>query len=335
MLIRIRYLIAALCVSFVSLSSTDAQAESVHKPQYQANIYDLANAVNALRAAYGLPPYGINPILMFTAQNQADFMASTGQVTHSGPGGSTFTQRLLAAGYPLDGDLSLGGFRAENITSGNESMSAQSAVDAWMGDALHQNTMLSANLTEIGAGVAIANGHVYLVIDCARPTNAPPAPEVTSVVENGTGLPAGEAPIWPVILSTPNANGEVVHEVQYGQTLWQLAISYGVKIDEIKQLNGLSDNSLYPGDKLLIKIELTPTVAPPTASIFPTMTLAPTDTVTATPILVPSETVTPVVFAEQNSRTVMTWAIGIIALAIFGAGAFAWLGSKAVASKSR
>src|SRR5690606_36486608 len=86
------------------------------QPVSQVNVFDLVNAVNALRAAYGLPAYSINPILMFTAQNQADFMAAAGNVTHSGPGGILLTDRLLAAGYPLAGDLSLGGFRAENIT---------------------------------------------------------------------------------------------------------------------------------------------------------------------------------------------------------------------------
>src|SRR5262245_40637393 len=112
MLTRIKYLIAALCVSFIALSFTDTQAESANNLQHQVNAYDLANAVNALRAAYGLAPYSINSTLMFTAQSQADFMASTGQVIHTGPGGSTLNDRLRAAGYPLTG------FRAENIMSG-------------------------------------------------------------------------------------------------------------------------------------------------------------------------------------------------------------------------
>ncbi|HEX6269601.1 MAG TPA: CAP domain-containing protein [Anaerolineales bacterium] len=114
--------------------------------------------MNALRASYGLPPYGIDPILMYTAQAQADFLAATGTMTHAGPGGSSLTDRLLAAGYPLGGELSSGGFRAENITGVNESMPAEDAVKRWSGDALHLNTMISANLTEIGAGVAVSGG---------------------------------------------------------------------------------------------------------------------------------------------------------------------------------
>ena len=190
---------------------------------------------------------------MYTEQSQADFLAATGTMSHTGPGGSGLTERLLAAGYPLGGELAAGGFRAENITGGNESMPAQAAVNQWSGDGLHLNTMLSPNLTEIGAGVAVSNGRVYYVIDCARPTTSG-APEVsTSVAESGAAVPAREAPIAVANLSMPNSNGDVIHEVQFGQTLWQLAIAYNVKIDEIKGLNNLFDNSIYPGTKLLIK----------------------------------------------------------------------------------
>ena len=153
MLARLRHVVVTfiLLCGLIGLSATRVEVARAG-PLHQMNVYDLVNAVNALRASYGLPAYSINSILMFTAQNQADFMAATGDVTHSGPGGIGLTDRLLAAGYPLAGDLSLGGFRAENITSGGENSTAQDAVDRWMGDAPHQNTMLSPDLTEIGAG---------------------------------------------------------------------------------------------------------------------------------------------------------------------------------------
>ena len=318
------------------MSSAPAQADSEHHPELQINAFELANAVNALRSVYGLAPYNMSSILMGTAQSQADFMASTGQVTHSGPGGSTLTQRLLAAGYPLDGDLSLGGFRAENIMSGNENMAAESAVEAWMGDAPHQNTMLSPYLTEIGAGVALANGHVYLVIDCARPKDASAASTVdTLLFENGTSVPVGEVTMPPVTLSTPNARGEVVHEVQPGQTLWQLAISYGVKIDDIKRLNGLSDNSIYPGNRLLIKIESTTTPDLSTETAIASTTAVPSITMTTTAFRFVSATMTFTPRAEEKSNNAQTWAIGIVALAVVGAGAIAWLGAKSDVDKSR
>src|SRR5512143_1924713 len=124
----------------------------------------LINAVNALRSAHGLPAYNVNSILMGTAQAQADFMASTGSIQHTGPGGVSVTQRILAAGYPLAGDLSLGGFRSENIV-GSPGMTPEDAVNAWTGDDPHLHTMLSADLQDIGAGVAESDGVMYYVID--------------------------------------------------------------------------------------------------------------------------------------------------------------------------
>jgi LysM repeat protein len=324
---QIKTIIFRLSLLLAVISTSIAHAAANKNPAYETTPFDLINAVNALRAAYGLPAYSINSILMFTAQNQADFMAATGNVTHSGPGGSGFTERLLAAGYPLAGDLSLGGFRAENITSGGEGMPAQSAVDGWMGDALHQNTMLSPDLTEIGAGVAVVDGRAYFVIDCARPTtsNAPPA---GTSVGSGATVPANAALIYPVVLSTANVAGDVIHEVRSGQTLWQIAISYGVKIDDIKRLNNLFDNNIYPQEKLLIKKESTSTAAPPTETVTPESKVTATPALTRVPTLVTTTTQMPVVPASQNNDAVMTVAIAIIALAILGGGVFTWLGSS-------
>ena len=102
---------------FAALSSPSVSyAGSSGQPYLSGSPFDLIDAVNSLRAAYGLAPYTTSSILMATAQAQADFLAATGHMTHTGPGGIGVTERLLAAGYPLAGDLSLGGFRSENIT---------------------------------------------------------------------------------------------------------------------------------------------------------------------------------------------------------------------------
>ena len=303
--------ISAIITAFVlsaliALSTvTSSYAGQDTRPKFVGSPFDLVNAVNALRLSYGLAPYSISPILMYTAQSQADFLAATGTMTHTGPGSSGLTDRLLAAGYPLGGELAAGGFRAENITGGNESMPAQSAVDQWSGDALHLNTMLSPNLTEIGAGVAVSGGRVYYVIDCARPTTIDAPQASTSVAGSGSAVPAREAPIALATVSTPNSNGDVIHEVQFGQTLWQLAIAYNVKIDEIKGLNNLFANNIHPGNKLLIKRG----VAQPT--------------LTATQVMTPVPSSPP-----TDNNTIMGVMIGIIALALLGGGLFTWLGSS-------
>jgi LysM repeat protein len=265
---------------------------------------------------------------MSTAQAQADFMASTGTMTHSGPGGSGLTERLLAAGYPLAGDLSLGGFRAENITGGNEDMPVEAAVDRWTGDAPHLNTMVSPNLTEIGAGVAISNGRVYYVIDAARPTTAGAPPTVATSIVSGAPVPeAVPDVIIPVSVSTPNAEGSVFHDVKFGQTLWQIAITYEVKIDDIKRLNNLLDNNIYPGSTLLIKQEVIISTSLPTEAMTEaaTSTSLPTMTVTAQPVR--STPGAEVQSISTDNTTLLNVMIGIIALAVVGGGIVAWIGS--------
>ncbi len=322
-------LTATILIEILLSSTSHARAEMDVKPQFAGSPYDVINAVNSLRASYGLAPYGVSPILMSTAQGHADYMAATGIVSHTGAGGSNVTDRLLAAGYPLAGDLSLGGFRSENITSGSESMPAQTAVDQWTGDALHLTTMISSNLTEIGAGVSVNDGRVYYVIDCAQPTNGGIAQDPGTAVPGGTIVPA-EGVIIPVVVSTPNADGDLIHEVQAGQTLWQIAISYGTKIDEIKHLNNLLNDEIYPDTKLLVKkgVIVSPTTIFETEAVPTTITstVVPASTV----ILAVSPTnSTPVQFSTRSttsSRSITGYVIGIITLALVGGGLFMWLG---------
>lgn len=327
------FLLVVLFLISVAFPSDLAHARTVGLPWLVSSAYDLIAAVNALRAANGLAPYSISPILMQTAQAQADFMAVTGNVTHSGPGGVTLTQRLLAAGYPLAGDLSQGGFRAENITAGG---SAQDAVDSWTGDALHLNTMLSPNLTEIGAGVAVNGGTVYYVIDCARPTTSgqPQAftPGTGSTAASGTSIVSEY--INPVVTATPNQEGVIIHEVKSGQALWSIAIAYGVKIDDIRRLNNLPNNNIFPGEKLIVLKGPSPTPKLPTETATiessPTALQTSTESATKPPTSVATVTLptsqSPVASASNDSF--MQIAIGIMALALLGAGLFAWLGSK-------
>jgi hypothetical protein len=270
----------------------------------------------------------MNSILMSPAQAQADFMASTGNMTHSGPGGIGLTERLLAAGYPLAGDLSLGGFRAENITGGNEDMPAEAAVDRWTGDAPHLNTMVSHYLTEIGAGVAISNGRVYYVIDAARPTTAGVPPAAPTLIVNGS--PVHEVVpeiIIPVSVSTPNADGNVFHDVKFGQTLWQIAITYEVKIDDIKRLNNLYDNNIYPGSTLLIKQGTLSSTGSPTTALMQAVPSTSLPAMTATAKQVKSTPRAAVKSRSTDNTTLMNVMIGIIALAVVGGGIVTWLGS--------
>ena len=86
--------------------------------------------------------------------------------------------------------------------------------------------------------------------------------------------------VIPIQVAAPNPDGSVVHVVQEGQTLWNIAAAYQVNLQEILALNGLSDGALiYPGQKLLIK----PASQSPTFTSTATAEIkAPTNPPTAT-----------------------------------------------------
>ncbi len=245
----------------------------------QAQSYDpytLIAEVNALRAANGLPELIPDPILMSVSQAHADYMASIGSVTHYSADGSRPFQRSLAAGYPVAGDLSQGGFHSENITAGTN-MTPAEAVSQWTGDAPHLNTMVSPQYVDIGAGVSIVGNKIYYVIDTSRKSGSA-VPAYTPQVVNGTPVVNLNPLVSTIFPSTPAADGSVVHQVRPGETLWLIAITYGVKIDEILSLNNLpKDSPIYPKQELIIKKALvtpnpavevtgTPAASPPTSN---------------------------------------------------------------------
>ena len=276
---------------------------SIHSQQDQPTPSELIKAVNDLRLAYGLPPLTVNSILMQVAQGQANYLLQTeGSSGHERANGMSYTQQLLSLGYPLAGDLSLGGYRSENYVFGG-GMDVQSAVHAWLGDDAHTNTMLSPNYFDIGGGVTVgSDGTVYFVIDTARHTAngrqqddytpEPVGTVVTGITVNGT--PGVDQFMVPVALSTPNSGGLVIHDVKYGQTLWSIAIAYKTTIQQIRELNNLPSNDIFSDQKLLIRRESprTPMASPSTqqaatftSSPAPSAVTYPTRTLTPAPLL--------------------------------------------------
>lgn len=315
--------------AFGLIPSDRVLAKPMHSP-LKISADDLIAAVNSYRASNGLAPYSVSSILTGTAQNHANYMAANGYVAHEGPGGISVTERLLNAGYPLAGDLSLGGFRSENIISINSNATASQVINsgAWA-DPAHQGTMLSPNLTEIGVGVAVSGGLAYIVFDCALPTGNGQQPVFTPSVGGTPGTAPANEYIVPITISTARADGAVVHNVQSGQSLWSIAIAYGVKIDEIRALNKLGSNDIYPNQDLIVKYELTATPIPPTATItytatqpISTNTMLPTSEIfTSTSTLMPS---------PQTSNNIGngTFVVLIILVALLAGGIGVWLGVR-------
>jgi hypothetical protein len=225
----------------------------------------VIEAVNHLRILNGLNALAIHPVLMDVAAQQANALAASGgSIGHQRPCGLTLGQDLLSRGFALWGDLSQDGYRSENW--GNAS-SAEGIIAAWLGDELHANTMLSPYRSHIGAAVAVSD-QMYIVLETALQTNSGQMQHTAYDIL--TGIPATQAACIglsiqdaeygnlsqysiPVAMSTARPDGDVIHEVQYGQTLWSIAIQYSTTIEQIKRFNHLTSDTVITGWTLLIQ----------------------------------------------------------------------------------
>jgi len=234
--------------------------------------YDLVNAVNTLRSLHGLEPYRIDPWLMAYAQEHSEYQASIQSGTH------------LHSDGTLPQDIGL----QENVAGGDDGVVTVAVVvyEIWV-DWGHRHILIGYSTGDIGAGVALSeNGQVYYTVDIR------PGEEVVPVTTSaGTS-----APFIHLETSVPSENGSIIHIVSYGQTLWSIAKSYGVTVDDIRRLNAIASDStiIHPGQKLLIRPAYTikPTLSDETSSVF-TQSLIDTavpsmDTMLSTEPVIPS-----------------------------------------------
>jgi hypothetical protein len=119
--------------------------KSVHALDYGPQ--QVINAVNEIRAQYDLPPYDVSQSLMQIGQEQANYMAEIGRLTHDRPDGS---------GVPTT---------AENIAFGP----VNRAIAAWMNDQPHFDTLTGWSTGQVGVGIAQGdNGLVYISLNMNR-----------------------------------------------------------------------------------------------------------------------------------------------------------------------
>ena len=121
----------------------------------------VVDAINDERTQAGLPELKIEVHLNASAQGHADWMADTGTLSHTGEGGSTATERMEDAGFPLGNSWRT----SENVASGGVSGS----LDEGEADAMHARLMdspghreniLDPDVAYVGVGFAVSAGNV-------------------------------------------------------------------------------------------------------------------------------------------------------------------------------
>ncbi len=133
-------------------------------PDFVSQVFTL---INAQRTANGLPALTLSDKLSVAAQSHSADMACNDYLSHTGWNGSTPDSRIAAAGYAAS-------TTRENIYAqppqygGN----AQAAVDWWMGDQIHRDAILNAQVTQMGVGYAAYSRSTlggYFTVDFAAP----------------------------------------------------------------------------------------------------------------------------------------------------------------------
>ena len=268
---------------------------AVDSPRAMAQAGDpwaLIAEVNALRGSYGLAPLEVDASLMAAAQGHSEYQASIGTWTHTGAGGTRPHDRAVMAGYGGGAQV----YVSENVALGSGLSPHDTVYQMWQ-DAIHLETMISSNYRHIGAGAATAGGMVYYTIDVgyiAGDAGKGPG-QPTNVAPGGTPGATAIAMV-PIQVATPGVDGSIVHVVQYGQFLINIAKVYEVELKDMLAVNGISQNTvIYPGDKLLIKAATTPGVTPgmTTTSGPGSPTATKTSPERATPTRRPTRTPTP------------------------------------------
>ena len=286
---------------------------------------EIIEAVNALRISHGLNPLNTHPALMEVAQWEANVIAG-GAPGHTRPNGMTLGQWLISVDYPLAGDLSLDGYRSENWVAAR---TAEEAMQFWLSDGPHTNTMLSPDRSDIGAAVAVSD-QIYIVLETALQTaNGEMQTDAETIlpVEDGASqnslLPQY---IMPVIISTALPDGDVLHKVQYGQSLWSIATAYHTTVEQIRAWNNLEDAaSINDGYLLLVQKGATqpaPSSLTPSASA-PDLAEPPTATPTTSVFILPeiAATSTPTVLSQDDNseaKSAKGWMMVLIFIVFIG-----------------
>jgi len=245
--------------------------------------WEVLAEINGYRAANGLPPLVENQALNLAAQNHVNWMAATGEYGHIGEGGSTYTDRALAAGYGDGSNIRV----TENWARGPKLTPSGAVYDMWAPSAVHNSQMLTTTYNEFGAGVALDQDGmtVYVVVfGLVIGGDVPALPKQPTASTSGpTSTPAPL--VQPITTADPNPDGSIVHVVKYGQTLSAIAKAYEIPLTELLSQNYLTEESvIYPEEELLIapaKAETEkPTSTPPEKEAASTPTAQPSLTPT-------------------------------------------------------
>lgn len=157
----------------------------------------MLNLINQERASLGIAPLRLNSDLNESSEDHSQWMLDTDIFSHTGAGGSSATQRMVAAGYDLEGRWATG----ENIALQSErgvpgiDDDVRNLHDSLMASPGHRANLLNPNFEEIGIGIELGsfNGFQAVVVTQNFGTTDAVASAPPPVVSDAGGVLDGTA----------------------------------------------------------------------------------------------------------------------------------------------
>jgi LysM repeat protein len=319
-------LIFTILCAALALPARDVHADST------VTTGDMINLMNGLRTGtFGLPALVESAALDSCAQWTAETMAAIQADNHLAFLGYSGATERCSSSFGFGGGKTV--FVTENWAM-HTSMTLSILAGYWS-DSAHMLPATDPQYTYVGAGIASANGKTYYVLQAGSGDGeTAPTSEVNGGgTSEGSATPVGTADnsqyMQPVITSTPSADGMIYHVVKYGQTMFDIALAYGITLNYLMQENNLTVNStIYEGQKLVIKQAPTPTVTPTftVTPIYPTRTpTVPIATHTPLPLLTPTPTPQPSLAQELPPFDRQTLGFLLVLLSAIGLAVLVFL----------
>ncbi len=255
-----------MVLSLASVTASITQAQDYRS--------DLLGRTNGLRASLGLGNYRINSALNAAAANHARWMVTTGKISHVQADGVRPRDRAANAGYPST-------WVSENIYMGT-SASAGSAWQFWVNSPVHYAGLTSPNYSDVGIASVAGNGQRAYVMVFGAPggsrnvtvsINPASINAINASASNRRDNNAVAAAGAPPFVVGVDAVGNIMHEVREGDTMGDIALTYGYTWDDIPYMLQINDMTwddirlIQPGNVLLVPpYSGTYTPTPPTSA---------------------------------------------------------------------
>jgi hypothetical protein len=207
-------MVAALAAAFIALAAPSASALTSYESCF-------VNSLNAERSAVGRPKLAVKSDLVTNARNHSEDMAADGTIYHNSKLGDQISGNWWALG--------------ENVGMGP---SCSSIHNAFMDSPGHKANILDKDYNQIGVGVVVSDGTIYVTeVFAGRPSSSgSPAPK--PVVKKSAPKPSTSSAPAPKPQPKPKPKPKPAPKPVYKASPWT--------VDVLVQLAGMDARQVDP-----------------------------------------------------------------------------------------